>query len=114
MIVTSLMLPLTAPFTYLVTILGRAAFGDNRELNPSVTEAELRLFIESSAEQGAVDEAEAELLDRVFHFGDRQVHEVMVPRTEMVVVWTEDTVQDFFEVYKEHPHSRFPNRRRAG
>jgi putative hemolysin len=61
-----------------------------------------------SAESGSVEEAEADLLDRVFHFGDRRVHEVMVPRTE--VVWLESNcrIKDFFPIYAEHTHSRFP------
>jgi len=57
---------------------------------------------------GSVAEAEAELLDRVFHFGDRHVHEVMTPRTEAVVIPDDAKVQDFYTVYLSAPHSRFP------
>jgi len=78
------------------------------EAGSGVTEAELRMLIESSAEEGSVAEEEAELLDRVFHFGDRRVHEVMVPRTEMIFLWHEDKVSDFYTTYIQHSHSRFP------
>jgi putative hemolysin len=44
----------------------------------------------------------------VFHFGDRRVHEVIVPRTE--VVWLEkgNALRDFYGVYAESLHSRYP------
>ena len=82
--------------------------GIKAEDNSGVTEEEIRLMIGLSAESGTVEESEAELLNRVFHFGDRRVHEVMVPRTE--VIWLEkvSTVRDFFGVYASHTHSRFP------
>lgn len=102
---------IAAPFVALLSI--STAFvlkviGLGGESNASITEEEIRLMIGLSAESGTVEEAEAELLDRVFHFGDRKVHEVMVPRTE--VVWLENTalVRDFFAVYADRTHSRFP------
>jgi len=50
----------------------------------------------------------AELLERVFRFGERRVREVMVPRTE--VVWLErgTTVRQFYSIFVDRPHSRFP------
>jgi putative hemolysin len=82
--------------------------GLGNEATAGVTEEEIRLMIGMSAESGSVEEAEAELLDRVFHFGDRKVHEVMVPRTEVVWLETTSTVREFFDVYSKNPHSRFP------
>src|SRR4029079_2415783 len=78
------------------------------ERTTGVTEEEIRLMIGISAESGSVQEAEAELLDRVFHFGDRRVHEVMVPRTEVVWVESNCLIKDFFPIYADHTHSRFP------
>jgi len=73
-----------------------------------LSEEEIRLLIGQSAELGAVAEEEAELIDRVFHFGDRQVHEVMVPRTETVWIAHDATVHDFYALFALTPHSRFP------
>jgi putative hemolysin len=74
----------------------------------TLSEEEIRLMIGMSAESGTVAEEEAELLDRVFHFGDRRVHEVMVPRTEVVWLPIESKMSDFYAVFAETPHSRFP------
>jgi putative hemolysin len=74
----------------------------------AMTDEEIRLLIGESAESGSVAEEEAELLDRVFHFGDRQVHEVMVPRTDTVWLTHDARVRDFYATYVNTPHSRFP------
>jgi CBS domain containing-hemolysin-like protein len=86
----------------------RLIFGERGTRRASVTEAELRMLIDIGAEEGAVQAEEAELLERVFHFGDRRVNEIMVPRTE--VVWLEKgtAIREFYRVFAEHPHSRFP------
>jgi putative hemolysin len=73
-----------------------------------ITEAELRMMIDISAEEGSVGEEEAELLDRVFHFHDRRVNEIMTPRTEVVWLERDETVGEFYATFREAPHSRFP------
>jgi putative hemolysin len=102
---------LTRPVSALLDLLSRGVitlFGGEREAGISVSEAELRMMIGLSTEAGEVEEAEAELLRRVFHFGDRQVHEVMVPRTEAMMIEHDATIADFYAAYLRSPHSRFP------
>ena len=74
----------------------------------TVSEAELRMLIDIGAEEGAVGQDEAELLDRVFHFHDRRAREIMVPRTEVVWLEKDETVAQFYETFHTTPHSRFP------
>ncbi len=74
----------------------------------TVTEAELRMLIDIGAAEGAVGEGEAELLDRVFHFHDRRVNEIMIPRTEVVWLEKSETLAEFYETFRQSPHSRFP------
>jgi magnesium and cobalt exporter, CNNM family len=103
-----LMGPLGKGLAFLPQVLARSLFGVNLQDGPRVSEAELRMLIDISAESGSMEEAEAELLDRVFHFGDRKVHEVMTPRTEAVGIERQATMGDFLAVYKDAHHSRFP------
>lgn len=88
------------------TVLSRIIFGER--VTQSVSEAELRMLIDIGAEEGTVEEVEAELLDRVFRFGDRRVNEVMVPRTEIVWLEKQTTIRRFYETFVASPHSRFP------
>ena len=105
---TRVLAPIIATMSFLPRLLSRWLFGVDMGAGPTVSEAELRMLIETSAETGTMAEEEAELLDRVFHFGDRHVHEVMTPRTEAVGVEKHATVSDFYAIYSAAPHSRFP------
>ena len=74
----------------------------------SITEGEFRTLIDIGEAEGTIEHAEAEMLENVFRFGDRQVREVMTPRTEMVSIERGATLREFLEVYAEHSHTRFP------
>ena len=89
-------------------LLARLLFGERRKASPTVTEAELRMLINISAEEGAVGEEEAELMARVFRFYGRRVNEVMVPRTEVAWLAAATSTADFYRAFNETPHSRFP------
>mgnify|MGYP001561057328 CR=1 FL=1 len=97
---------------YLFTLLPRFILklmgGKPLVWTPSVTEGELRMLIDISRAEGAVEPSEADLLDKVFRFGDRQVREVMTPRPE--VIWVEQgaTLEEFLAHYSEHAYTRFP------
>jgi putative hemolysin len=102
---------LMRPISALLDLLSRAMIalsGGAHETGVSVSEAELRMMIGLSSEGGAVEASEAELLHRVFAFGDRHVHEVMVPRTEAVMIDRHASIADFYATYLRSPHSRFP------
>ena len=76
--------------------------------NSEVSEGEIRSLIEAGAQTGAVERTEAELLDKVFRFGDQKVQEIMTPRTEIVWVEKGMTLQSFLALYALHSHTRFP------
>lgn len=72
-------------------------------------EDELRMLVSASQESGILQESEEEMLHKVFSFADKEAHQVMVPRTEIVTVPAEMTLQAFAEfVAAEHLHTRFP------
>lgn len=80
--------------------------------NPSesstVSEEDIRLVISLGRQEGAVEQSEAEMLEKVLEFGDRQVHEVMTPRTEIVWVEKGTKLRQFLDLYSKHTHTRFP------
>ena len=97
---------LTQPVARALAIVPNAF--STKQTRETVSEAELRMLIDIGAEEGAVGEEEAELLDRVFHFHDRRVREIMVPRTEVVWLERDETIAQFYASFHETPHSRFP------
>ena len=83
-------------------------FGARDSTRGYITEGEFRTLIDIGEAEGTFEPEEAEMLENVFRFGDRQVREVMTPRTEMVSIERGATLQHFLEVYSKSSHTRFP------
>lgn len=99
------------PFVYVLSWvgLGFTKFGGRVSGDkPSLSEAEILTAISVGKAEGVVEEAEAEMVHKVFEFGDRPVREAMTPRTEITWVEAGTKLADFLSIYKSHPFSRFP------
>jgi putative hemolysin len=83
-------------------------FGGTPVPRSLATEEEIRTMISVGHKEGTVEEGEAEMLHKVFEFGDRPVREAMVPRTEVVWVEKGTKLADFLNLYAQYPLSRFP------
>lgn len=104
-LITKLVYPLAAILSWIGSAL---TGGKARVPKTLVSEEEILSMISVGREEGTVEESEAEMLHKVFDFGDRSVREVMTPRPE--VVWIEEgtALTDFLATYAEFPHTRFP------
>lgn len=69
---------------------------------------ELKMLLSASTAGGELEPVEREFAERAFEFADRQVTEVMIPRTSMVAVEDTATIQDFLDLFAQISHSRFP------
>jgi len=72
------------------------------------SEEEIRTMITVGHKEGTVETEEAEMLHKVFDFGNRPVREVMVPRPEVICIEQGSKIADFLTLYAESPISRFP------
>jgi magnesium and cobalt transporter len=86
------------------SVLSRFFRGRSRAL----TEKELQDAINSSEEEGILNESEGDMLQSIFDFGDTIVREVMVPRTDMVCCPADATLSNFLELIIQSGHSRVP------
>ena len=91
------------PETFLSRIK-RAMTGRRRAL----TEKELQDAINSSEEEGILNEAEGDMLQSIFEFGDTIVREVMVPRTDMVCCSADASLEELRNLILQTGHSRIP------
>lgn len=73
-----------------------------------VTEEDIKAMINLGEEGGSLKEEEKELLHKVFEFGDTLSSESMRPRTEIVSVPSNATLQDVFSLVSEFGYSRYP------
>jgi putative hemolysin len=74
---------------------------------PPVTEEEIRVLIEQGTQAGMFEEAEQEMVERVFRLGDRRVSAVMTPRTEIVWLDRNASSEEIRRTIAESVHSRF-------
>lgn len=73
-----------------------------------VTEEDIKAMINLGEERGSLKEEEKELLHKVFEFGDTIASEAMRPRTEIVSVASNTTLQEVFALVSEYGYSRYP------
>ena len=74
----------------------------------ALTEKELQEAINSSEEEGILNESEGDMLQSIFEFGDTIVREVMVPRTDMICCPADSSLSDFLALIIRSGHSRVP------
>lgn len=72
------------------------------------SEEELRLIISYAHEKGVLGREEKTMLERVFSFADRSVHQVMLPATEVVFLDLQKSLEENLALAKEHEHTRYP------
>jgi putative hemolysin len=73
-----------------------------------VTEEDIKAMINLGGEEGSLKEEEKTLLHKVFEFGDTVASESMRPRTEIVSVPSDATIQNVLGLVSEHGYSRYP------
>jgi len=69
---------------------------------------ELLQVLEDAKERGIVDEDAFLMLQGVLEVGEQQVRDIMVPRSQMVVIHRDDVLEDILPAVIESGHSRFP------
>ena len=83
-------------------------FGGTPVPKSLASEEEIRTMISVGHKEGTLEKEEAEMLHKVFEFGNNPVKDVMVPRTEVVWVKKGTKLADFLRLYTKSPLSRFP------
>lgn len=110
-VIASLMYILT-PVIFIVDNLAGMflkLFGvDSTSVKHSITEAELRTFVDVSHEDGVIEQDEKEIIKNLFDFGDSKAKDVMIPRIDMTLIDVEADYLDVINTYKETKYSRFP------
>ncbi|HEY8833840.1 MAG TPA: hemolysin family protein, partial [Gemmatimonadaceae bacterium] len=104
---------ITTPFTYflnkssqvILRALGQEKAGSEEAVH---SPEEIRLLVEQSQESGQMQAHDADLIDAVFEFSEKNAREVMTPRTELVALPVEATLSEVLEVVQESGLSRYP------
>lgn len=89
----------------LVRLLGLSPSSESEEAH---SEEELRLILSNSYKSGEINASEMNFVNKVFEFDERVAKEVMVPRTEMICVFTDNTYEENFDIIKKGKYTRYP------
>ncbi|WP_333595220.1 hemolysin family protein [Anaerospora hongkongensis] len=72
------------------------------------TEQEIRILMEESHKQGFINKTELTFVDNIFEFAERNAREVMIPRTDMVCLYAQDSFVDNLNKAIEEELTRYP------
>ncbi len=102
----------SAPFVFLLTkstngILRLMGIDPNAK-DEEVSEEEIKMMVDAGSQTGAIDSQEQEIIHNLFEFDDTTVAEFATHRTDMVVLWMEDSIETWEETVRAHSHSLYP------
>jgi len=83
-------------------------FNIKRSKEDAVTEEEIKTLITEGTEAGTIDEAEQEIIERVFHLGDRNITSLMTHRSDIIWFSLDDNEDKIKEKILQEPHSAYP------
>ena len=89
----------------LLKVMGQPGAGSEEAVH---SPEELRLLVEQSQEGGALQSSDAEMIDAVFEFSEKNAREVMTPRTEIVAFDVDAPLQEVLRIVEETQFSRYP------
>ncbi|AIM17336.1 hemolysin family protein [Neobacillus sp.] len=72
------------------------------------SEEELRIILSESYKSGEINQSEFKYVNKIFDFDNRIAKEIMVPRTEIVSLSKDDTLETFLNVIKTEKFTRYP------
>lgn len=101
---------ITYPFIWLLTKSSNIVVKlfNLKSTDNQVTEEEIKAIISEGTEQGTIDEAEQEIIERVFHLGDRNITSLMTHRSDIVWLDMNSTVEQIKDIADDSIHSVYP------
>ena len=102
---------ITYPFVWLLSKMSTLfffIFNIKKSKDDAVTEEEIKTMITEGTEAGTIEEEEREIIERVFHLGDRNITSIMTHRSDIIWFDLEDNEEKIKEKIITEPHSVYP------
>ncbi|MBP5669049.1 MAG: DUF21 domain-containing protein, partial [Lachnospiraceae bacterium] len=81
---------------------------DPNEKTSTMTENELKTYVDVSHEDGVIESEEREIIYNVFEFSDALAKDIMIPKVNMVTVNVNDDYHEVLSVFRKHMYTRLP------
>ena len=78
------------------------------EKTSTMTENELKTYVDVSHEDGVIETEEREIIYNVFEFSDALAKDIMIPKVNMVMVSINDNYHQILEVFRKYMYTRLP------
>lgn len=106
------MIKLMTPVIFIVDAISggilRLIHIDPSKRNDTITENELKTYVDVSHEDGEIETEERELIYNVFEFSDTCARDIMIPRVNMVTISSDADFNEIFETFKDSMYTRLP------
>jgi CBS domain containing-hemolysin-like protein len=106
-----LVMSVLTPVIFLVDIIARATLKVlriNPEHKETMTETELKTYVDTSHKDGVIETDERKMIYNVFEFSDTKARDVMLPRVKMVAIHAEAGYGEALALFEEYMHTRYP------
>ena len=81
---------------------------DPDESETHICEEDIRMMVETGGETGAIDKDEQNFIQNVFKFDDLSAREILTHRTDLIMLWLEDTDDTWEKIICSNNFSRYP------
>lgn len=95
---------LTVSTNSLLSLIGIDPLADNNV----ITEEEIRMMVDAGSEKGAISHNEKDMIQNIFEFNDKSAEDIMTHRTEVAILWMDESVQQWEQTILENRHSVYP------
>jgi putative hemolysin len=106
-VVGHILAPLVNTLTWLTRKIA-GGFGAGVARQAQINTEELKLIVERGGETGVLEAEEEQMISAVIELGERRLHEVMVPRTEMTALPVTASMDEVIDTFIREGHSRIP------
>ena len=73
-----------------------------------VSEEDIKLMVDTASKQEAIDDAEKEMIQNIFEFDDLTAGEIATHRTDLTLLWVEESTDEWDAIIKENRFSLYP------
>lgn len=100
------------PFVFIINTISNRILKlihiDTSKKCDTITENQLKTYVDVSHEDGEIESEERELIYNVFEFSDTCAKDIMIPRTNMVTISPDSTPDELLQEFKDSMYTRIP------
>lgn len=100
--------PIVVVFTAVTNAAVRLLGYDPTKETEAYSDEEIKILIDESTEEGLISANENEFVDNIFEMGERDAESIMTPRTDLVCVDLEDTLEENRAKMLQYKYTRYP------